>query len=501
VTRRERIGAAAVACALAALLLACRGREPSARGAESLLRIGQLTSGVTLDPHRHDSYYTNVTLGQIYEKLVTLGPDLEIQPELAERWENPSERVWRFHLRRGVVFHDGSAFGAEDVLASIRRAQRPDSHVRHYVQAISEVRKVDEATVDVLTNRPAPVLLNDLVFVMIVPRSTGAAPIESPVGTGPYAFLSGGPGGTIVLRRFERWRGPPPAFDSVSIVPVADAANRATAIASGRVDVVAQFPPESFLKAKDDPSLHAVSRPGLAVDFLAFSVAKRSPFADVRVRRAFLLSVDKDELVRSALLGLGARADQIVPPSVFGYAGSLAPPARDVAAARRLLADAGASSLTVELVMSQRVESVGRAVARQLAEAGVTLVPRVLTQGQFYDRFSKEAIPLALHSYGASTGDAANSLAAMLHTRTAESGTFNLSGYSNPALDHLMERADQELDPAVRRGTLESAMRLVADDVPVVPLVVRHDLYAIRRDLTWTPAAFRLRALDVTPVK
>jgi peptide/nickel transport system substrate-binding protein len=497
VTRRERIGTAALACALAAPLLACRGREPTARGAGSLLRIGQLTSGVTLDPHRHDSYYTNVTLGQIYEKLVTLGADLELQPELAERWENPSERVWRFHLRRGVVFHDGSPFGADDVIASLRRAQRPDSHIRHYLQAVAEVRKVDDATVDVVTNRPAPVLLNDLVFVMIVPKGTGAAPIETPVGTGPYAFLSGGPGGTIVLRRFDRWRGARPAFDSVSIVPVADAANRASAIAAGRVDVVAQFPAESFMRAKDDPSVNLVSRPGLAVDFLAFSVAKGSPFADVRVRRAISLAVDKDELVRSALLGLGARADQIVPASVFGFSGSLAPPARDVAAARKLLADAGASDLSAELVLSQRVESVGRAVARQLAEAGVTLTPRVLTQGQFYERFSKEAIPLALHSYAASTGDAGNSLAAMLHTRTEESGTFNLSSYSNALLDHLIERADQELDPASRRSTLESAMRLVADEVPVVPLVVRNDLYAIRKDLAWRPAAFRLRAIDV----
>ena len=365
VTRRERIGIAGLACVLAAPILACRGKAPPARGAGSLLRIGQLTSGVTLDPHRHDSYYTNVTLGQIYEKLVTLSADLEVQPELAERWENPSDRVWRFHLRRGVVFHDGSPFGADDVIASLRRAQRPDSHVRHYLQAVSEVKKIDDATVDVVTSRPAPVLLNDLVFVMIVPKGTGAAPIESPVGTGPYEFLYGGPGGTIVLRRSPRWRGPPPAFDSVSIVPVAEPANRATAIASGRVDVVAQFPPESFLKAKDDPSLQAVSRPGLAVDFLAFSVAKGSPFADVRVRRAFLLSVDKDELVNSALLGLGARADQIAPASVFGYSGSLAAPVRDVALARRLLADAGAASLTAELVLSQRVESVGRAVARR----------------------------------------------------------------------------------------------------------------------------------------
>jgi len=190
-----------------------------------------------------------------------------------------------------------------------------------------------------------------------------------------------------------------------------------------------------------------------------------------------------------------------VPPSVFGYAASLPAPARDVSGARKLLAEAGASGLHAELVLSARVESVGRAVARQLAEAGVTLTPRVLSQSEFYALFSKEAIPLALHSYGASTGDAGNSLSAMLHTPREGYGTFNLSSYSSPALDALIERADQELDPTTRRSTLEDAMRLVAEEVPVVPLVVRHDLHALRKDLVWRPAAFRLRALDVVKTR
>jgi peptide/nickel transport system substrate-binding protein len=499
-THRERTAGPAIALlALAILHSSCRNeRLPSARSA--VLRIGQLTSGVTLDPHRHDSYYTNVTLGQIYEKLVTLGRGFELFPELAEGWESPSDTVWRFHLKRGVVFHDGSPFGAEDVVSSLKRAAAPDSHVRHYLQSVADVRAVDAFTVDVVTRRPAPVLLNDLAFVMIVPRSTGPPSIERPIGTGPYAYVSGKAGGTITARRFARWHGPAPAFEAIELVSLPDAKERARAIDEGRADLVAQFPPEEWALTKSDPRMRLVSRPGVAVDFLFFSARKGSPFADLRVRRAIALAVDKADVVRSAFHGLGISADEIVPPSVFGYAAGLPPVTRDVAAARRLLAEAGyAHGLSAELVTSARVEPVGRAVARQLAEAGVVLSLAVLPQNEFYERFSREQIPLALHSYGALTGDAANTLEAMLHSRRDGYGTFNVCSFASPLLDHLIERAGQELAPTVRRGTLESAMRFVSDEVPVVPLAVRHDLYALRSDLVWMPGAVRLRAVDVKP--
>ncbi|HKC23775.1 MAG TPA: ABC transporter substrate-binding protein [Thermoanaerobaculia bacterium] len=500
-THRVRFAVSAAALLAIAVISSCRS-ERRAPARTALLRIGQLTSGVTLDPHRHDSYYTNVTLGQVYEKLVTLGRGFELLPELAEGWESPSETVWRFHLKRGVVFHDGSPFGAEDVVASLKRAAAPESHVRHYLQSVADVRAVDAFTVDVVTKRPAPVLLNDLAFVMIVPRATGPQTIDRPIGTGPFAYVSGKAGGTIAARRFARWHGPAPAFEAIEIVSLPDARQRARAIDEGRADLVAQFPPEDWDGTRSDPRVRLISRPGVAVDFLFFSARKGSPFADLRVRRAIALAVDKEDVVRSAFHGLGAPANEIVPPSVFGYAAGLPAAARDVAAARRLLAEAGYErGLSAQLVTSARVEPVGRAVARQLAEAGVTLSLEVLPQNEFYERFSREQIPLALHSYGASTGDAANTLEAMLHSRRDGYGTFNASSFASPLLDDLIERAGQELAPAVRRGTLEAAMRLVSDEVPVVPLAVRNDLYALRSDLVWTPAAARLRAIDVRPAR
>src|SRR5512140_2968935 len=144
------------------LFAGCRGAS-AVKSSE--LRIAQLTSAITLDPHRHDSTYASATLGHFYDRLVNFGPDRELVPELAVRWENPSDTTWRLHLRDGVVFHDGRPFGAEDVVASIVRARSSDSHVRHYVQPVHDVRAIDRLTVELTTDGVAPVLLNAPAFV------------------------------------------------------------------------------------------------------------------------------------------------------------------------------------------------------------------------------------------------------------------------------------------------------------------------------------------------
>src|SRR5579862_5913152 len=137
-------------------------------GRETNLVIGQLSSATVLDPQLQDDERTYSTLDHFYNKLVTFGPELQILPELATRWENLSDTIWRFHLRKGVFFHDGRPFGAADVLATIRRAQSlPGSQVGYYVHAIREIRVEDESTIVFVTRDPTPVLLNKLVYIDI----------------------------------------------------------------------------------------------------------------------------------------------------------------------------------------------------------------------------------------------------------------------------------------------------------------------------------------------
>lgn len=493
--------AAARSLALLALAAACR-REPSPRTAleSRTLVIGQAASAVTLDPHGSDQTNTAGALSHFYETLVGFGTEMELRPLLAERWENPSETVWRFHLRRGVVFHDGRPFTAEDAVFSLDRARRPESHVAYQLKAVAEVRVISPLTIEVVTSRPAPLLLNRLIYVPIMPRHAPPGPVTKPVGTGPYRFVSGEPGGTLVGRRFEGYWGPRPAFDEVRIVALPDEGDRATAVATGRAAIVAQFPAERWGDGAG-PGGRLVSRRGLAVVFLGLSLRKGSPFADRRVRQALALAVDREAIVRDAMHGLGAPLDQLVPPWVAGHSSALKAIPFEPARAGRLLAEAGFKhGLSAPLVVQANHSDVARGFVSQLAGIGVHFDVTVLPQKDFYERWSSEELPASVFGWSAATGDVSAAFEPLLHSPRDGLGGFNHFSYASPRLDRLIALSDEARSPEDRRVPLDEAARLVQSDWPVIPLVLRHDLYAVRADLEFRPRLDRhVRAMDVRP--
>ena len=490
-----------VVLAIAIGACACR---PAPQARVEKLVIGQLSSATVLDPHLQDDERTYSTLDHFYNKLVTYGSELQILPELATRWENLSDTVWRFHLRRGVVFHDGRPFGAEDVLATIRRAQSlPGTQVGYYVQAIRDIRVEDDATILFVTRDPTPVLLNKLVWIDVVPRGTGAAAISKPVGTGPYEYVSGKPGTPIIGRRFDRFWGTRPVFPEVRIVPLPDSGERAHAIPNGQADIVARFPEEYWGWAQKEAKMRLLRRQGVSATLLAFSVRRGSPFADVRVRRAVALTLDRAEVAARGMKGLGVPLEQIVPSTVFGFSNRLPRLEKNVAKAKALLSDAGfAGGLDADIILPDYLQGAASEIQRQLSEIGVRLRLIAMPFSRFNERWGGGEDPLTLFGWGAGTGDISDVLDALLHTPGNGYGKNNHNGYSSEKLDRLIEVSDRTLDPAARLELLNSAQELVREDVPLVPVVLRFDLYASRTDLDWFPRPDRrVRAFDVRPAR
>jgi peptide/nickel transport system substrate-binding protein len=484
---------------LAAGLCACR--QAQAPQTARHIIIAQLAAAVTLDPHGSDNSHTSNALSHFYEPLVAFGPEMDLKPLLAERWENPSDTVWRFHLRKGVVFHDGRPFGAEDAATSLRRALAPESHLRYYVEAIAEIRVVDDLTLELLTRHPAPVLLNNLVFIPIVPRGSGPDVITQPVGTGPYRFVGGRPGGVIVGQRFEKYWGPPPAFERVTLQPIPDAKQRAGAVASGRADIASWFPSQYWEEGRKQPGVRLVSRQGLAAVYLGFSLRAQSPFSDRRLRLAVALALDRARIVRDAMSNLGAPLEQLVPPSVAGYSSGLTPVMRDRDRALALLKAAGLGDAEIPLLSADSNAEVAQEVARQLQEIGLHVKLSVLPQMEFYDRWTREEMTLCVFGWASTTGDASGSFEPLIHSPGDGFGRFNRWGYANPRLDRLIEESAQALAPEERRDPLTMAAQIVQEDLPVIPLVLRYDLYAVRKDLDWRPRLDRhVSAFDVKPL-
>jgi peptide/nickel transport system substrate-binding protein len=360
------------------------------------------------------------------------------------------------------------------------------------------VRVVDDATVVFLTRDPSPVLLNKLVFIAIVPRNAPASPIDRPVGTGPYTFVSGGPGLQIEGARFPAFWGAPPEFERVSIVPLPGREDRARAISTGRVDAVGRFPEEFWKGASVERSVRFVSRQGISEVLLGFSERRGSPFADPALRRAVALALDRRQIAARGLKGLAVPLDQLVPPTVFGYSNRLPPAPHDPAQARRIVESSGIGAHgPVEMIFPDYLRGVAEEIVREMATLGLPVSPIELPFASFNARWAQGDAPLTLFGWGAGTGDASDFFDALVHSPESGFGRSNYFGYANAGMDGLIEQSDRTLDPAARLETLTKAQELLRQDLPFIPLALRFDLYAVRRGLHWTPRPDRrVRAFD-----
>jgi peptide/nickel transport system substrate-binding protein len=483
--------------AVALLAGACRrAPEPQPR----IVVIGQVTSAIGLDPHLHDEESTHSALSHFYERLVAFGPDLDIRPELAVQWTNPSDTVWRFTLRKGVLFHDGTPLTAEDVVASLRRAERmPGSQVIHYLKNVASVTALSSREVEVVTSSPSPLLLNKLAFVAVVPRSAPDQAISDPVGTGPYRFVSGAPREVLEGEAFERYWGPRPAFSRFRVVPLPDARSRAHAILEHRADVVSRFPFEFTSWARGRKGMTLASRVGLGVSFLGFSLREGSPYRDRKVREAFALAIDRARMIDASEREHTVNAEQFVPGAVFGYAPPSRPWVHDLVRARALLAEAGhRGGMDATLVLPDTQAGIGSHLGVLLGEAGVRVRVETLPWGDYYAKWSRGELDLFGFAYTAGTGDASDLLDAIFHTPSVSSGAQNTTGYSSAAFDLLVDDSGSILDPYERRRLMNEALAILREDLPAIPLVVRSNLYAVSDEITWTARQDRrVRAQDM----
>jgi peptide/nickel transport system substrate-binding protein len=453
--------------------------------APSPLRIGLSGAPVGLDPHASADFITTSALANAYEGLVSLDGNLRLRPALAERWENPDETTWRFHLRPGVRFHTGALLTAADVAASFARArERTGDGVAPYLTGVSAVRVVGSDTVDLATSDADPLLLNRLASVAIVPRSSPAL-IEASCGTGPYRIRRSGP--DLLLEAFDDYRGPPPGERVAYLVPTGDRAARRRHAQLGDLDILPDLDRADAQALKQSAAGRVVSRPSAWVTFLQMAVGS-APFSDPRVRRAVDLALDRATLAEDLLHGFGRPASQLVSPGVFGFVPSRATTGRDLVAARRLLREAGyPEGLEVSLEFHEGTSV--EALAVQLAAAGIRARPVPRAWDELLQRVDAGSVKLLYSGFVSDSGDASLLFESLLHSRGGPSslGDLNTSGYSDPEMDRLIEQARRTGDPARRQALLGACQRLAQDALPLVPVLNPDDVYLVRPGILWQP--------------
>ncbi len=489
---------------LVLLAWSCRSGVQPGSGApaeDTTLRVLLGVEPTSLDPQLHFDDVSSMVLDNVFDTLVRFDSSLRLTSGLAERWINPDDRTWRFFLDSAARFHDGSPVTAHDVKFSLDRVRSlPGSEITGFARHIVETRVVDDHTIDMATDTPMAIL-NSLGFIPVMSRrqvaEAGAQVGERPLGSGPYRFVSWEKGRRIVLEASPHHGQPVPVRRAEFLIAPNDAAVLA-AVAEQQVDlaVLLRWSLRDELERRKRPGQRVVSAPGLGVYYLALNVRPevpgrrgRNPLADTRVRRALSLAVDRAELAREGVRGAGHPAPQLVVPPVFGYDPSLTGDPHDPEAARRLLAESGHKALAVNLLArSERDHTVEELLLRQWSRAGIggSLV-RVKNE-EFEPALAAGRFEASIQGFACTSGDASELLLFALRSRTNHGdGSGNIGAFSHSRLDQLSDENPKVFDPKRRLEMLQQALRLAAEERPLIPLFVSDDLYLVSDRIRWEP--------------
>ncbi len=488
----------------------------------STAAVGQtLTIGVrggpdSIDPHFTASGTHAEALKHVFDTLTWSGDGLEVEPRLAESWKLINDTTWEFKLRRGVKFHDGSDFTAEDVKFSIERipAVSGPNPTTIYVRRVKETRVIDAHTLHIITDGPAPILPNDFIRLFIVSSKAAAGLTKesaneafntgkAAIGTGPYRYVSWQPKGDLVLDRFDGYWGPKEPWARHVRKEVSNDAARVAQLKAGQLDLITRVPATDVAALKRDPKLSVstidtvyvfnveldMREKALATTAKDGSALPNNPFLDIRVRQAIDLAIDRKTLAEIAMEGLGVPVNQMVTPSIFGFNKALPPRPYDVAAAKKLLTDAGYPngfrtqfSFTQDRLPGDR--QVGTGVAQMLAAIGIDVQANAQPAAVFFPARTRGEYSFSMSGWGTLTGEAHYTLSSLVHSNDRERrmGAFNVLGYNNPVMDKLLQDAAVEMDAAKRSKLLEEANALVDKDKQRLPLVAVGSAWAMQKD-------------------
>ena len=455
---------------------------------------------LTMDPHSQNEGPTIAMTGQIYESLVTRDAKLELQPELATAWE-PVEGGWKFTLREGVKFHGGQDFTAEDVKFSFERALAPSSDWKEQVKGVTAVEIVDPMTVILKTDGPNPILPNQLTSVYImdsgwaeehdvmVPQDFAAKEetyaVRNANGTGPFVLASRAPDELTELTRNADWWGWgefPGNVQKIEYRPISNAATRVAALPSGEVDFVLDPPLQDLerIKAASDLKVETVSQIrsiflglNLGAEELASSDVKgKNPFADVRVREAMNIAIDKAAIQRVVMEGLSFPTGMITSPGVLGNTPENdAPYAFDAVKAKALMEEAGyPDGFSVQLDCPNNRynndEKICQAVVGMLAKIGVDVKLDAIPKAQHFPKIQNRESDFYMLGWGVPTLDSHYVFSYLI----AGDGSWNATGYSNDRVNEITKAIETETDIAKRTAQIMEAWEIVKAEMPYIPI-------------------------------
>lgn len=491
--RTPRLRLSHFTVATAALLLAAwAGLAPvrASAAAPDTAVIGLVAEPVTFDPPQVTDLNTTRVVRRIYEGLTDfVYGTYEIAPGLAESWDISDDgKVYTFHLRKGVKFHDGAPFDAAAVKYSMERQINPDhpAHstgkypfAKNYLGNVDAIDVVDSHTVRFTLKEPmAPFLqyLTHQSIRIVSPKALqewGADITTHPAGTGPYKLQEWQPGvKTVLAANEDYWRGAP-SIKTLIYVPIVEAQARLSAITTGEIDLTYDVPTESLNALRSDPNVVVLEGLSAHVWYVTLNVRLDDPpLSNKLVRQALNYAVDKESIVKNILQGTGVVAYSPLSP-VYGeyHNENVARYPYDPAKAKALLAEAGyPDGFSCKFMVPesgsgmQSPVEMATYIQANLAAVGVDCEIQTMEWGTYLAEF-RNSPQMAEMSWNSTIGDPDYVLYRLFHS-SAFPPAWNAGWYQNDKADELLAAARTETDPKLRLKYYREAQEIIVADAP-----------------------------------
>lgn len=488
---------------LAAALLASTALSASAE----TVRWARAGDSLTLDPHAQNEGPTHTLAHQIYEPLIIRDYDGAFEPALATEWGPKADdpNVWVFKLREGVTFHDGSAFTAEDVVFSFERAKTPDSDMKELLTSITEIRAVDDYTVEFVTDGPNPILANNVTNLFIMDKTWTEANDATKVqdyeggettfaaantnGTGPFVLQSREPDVKTVLTQNPDYWGMdtfPMEVTEVVYTPIQNAATRVAALLSGEVDFIQDVPVQDLGRVGDTEGLSVKSTEQNRTIFFGLNMGAddlenddvdgANPLADAKVRKAMNMALNRDAIKQVVMRGQSVPAGMIAPPFVNGWTeemdGSVS---TDVEAAKALMEEAGYGdgfSIQLDCPNDRYIndEAICQAAVGMFAQIGITVNLDSKPKAQHFPLIANGTTDFYMLGWGVPTYDSEYVFNFLVHTKGDERGSWNATGFSDAGIDEKIVSLASETDLDARNATIADIWSTVQEETLYLPI-------------------------------
>ncbi len=463
------------ACWWLPLALGCSAKPDP----ETLVMIIE-SSPTNLDPRVGLDAYSERIDSLVFDDLLGRDEHLNVQPQLAERWEIPDPLTYVFHLRRGVQFHDGRRLTSRDVkwtFDSLLEGKVPSTKAAAY-RFVDHIETPDDWTVVFHLKEPFATLLWNLSdgAMGIVPYGSGHEISRFPIGSGPFRFVRAEQDEEVVLERNPNYWGEKPHLPWVRFAVVPDATTRALELRKGSADIaINALTSDLVLALEHQPNLEVLRGPGTVLSYLSFNL--RDPILmDKRVRQAIAYAIDRTPMIHYLLRDFARPAYSLLPPESWAYNPALPRYDHNPELARRMLDQAGYPlrngvrfHLTMKTSTDENTRLVAAVLQQQLREVGIVMEIRTFEFATFFADVTRGEYQMHPLRWVAGNEDP-DIFEYVFHSAKFPPHGANRTFYFNPQVDKLIDRARSTVDQQVRKQLYAEIQQIVAEDVPSISL-------------------------------